>query len=60
MSYYFKYAVVMANWYKALARGGSGAVWGSKNLKALALKGTKPAPEVDDLKAMTRLLRHIQ
>jgi aldehyde:ferredoxin oxidoreductase len=54
-----KYAVVMANWYKALARGGSGAVWGSKNLKALALKGTHPAPAVDDMKAMSRLLSHI-
>jgi aldehyde:ferredoxin oxidoreductase len=54
-----KIAVVMANWYKALARGGSGAVWGAKNLKAMAVKGTKPAPAVDDIGAMTRMLRHI-
>jgi aldehyde:ferredoxin oxidoreductase len=54
-----KIACVMANWYKALARGGSGAVWGAKNLKALALKGTKPAPAVDDIETMTGMLRHI-
>jgi aldehyde:ferredoxin oxidoreductase len=51
-----KYAVAMTNWYKACGRGGSGAVMGSKNLKAIAVKGTKPAPDIADPEEMTRLM----
>lgn len=39
---------IMANWYRACGRGGSGAVMGSKNLKAVVVKGNGPAPEVQD------------
>ena len=50
------FSAVMSNWYKALGRGGSGAIWGSKNLKALALKGTGPAPAITDSRKMTSLM----
>jgi aldehyde:ferredoxin oxidoreductase len=43
-----KFAVIMSNWYKACGRGGSGAVMGSKNLKAIAVKGNRPLPEIAD------------
>jgi aldehyde:ferredoxin oxidoreductase len=51
-----KFAVIMSNWYKACGRGGSGAVMGSKNLKAIAVKGTKPAPEIADPDTLTELM----
>jgi aldehyde:ferredoxin oxidoreductase len=37
-----KFAAVMCSIYNAAARGGAGAVMGSKNLKAIAVHGTKP------------------
>ncbi|MHC4356547.1 MAG: aldehyde ferredoxin oxidoreductase C-terminal domain-containing protein, partial [Planctomycetota bacterium] len=40
----------------ALGRGGSGAMWGSKNLKALALKGSGPSPRITNPAEMTRLM----
>ncbi|MEM1589464.1 MAG: aldehyde ferredoxin oxidoreductase family protein [Candidatus Bathyarchaeia archaeon] len=36
-----KYAAVMNSVYHAAGRGGAGAVMGSKNLKAIAVRGTK-------------------
>ncbi len=36
-----KYACVMSGLYDAAGRGGTGAVMGSKNLKAIAVKGTQ-------------------
>ena len=42
-------AVVVAKWSHAAGYGGYGAVMGSKNLKAVAVKGTGPLPEVADL-----------
>jgi aldehyde:ferredoxin oxidoreductase len=54
------FSAVMSNWFKALGRGGSGAMWGSKNLKALAVKGTKPAPAIADQSAMTRLMDRLK
>jgi aldehyde:ferredoxin oxidoreductase len=39
---------IMANWYRACGRGGSGAVMGSKNLKAVVTIGNGPAPELAD------------
>lgn len=41
-----KFASIMANWYRACGRGGSGAVMGSKNLKAVVVNGTGPAPTI--------------
>ena len=54
-----KYAIIMTNWFKACGRGGSGAVMGSKNLKAVAVKGTGPAPEIADPETMTTLMNQL-
>jgi aldehyde:ferredoxin oxidoreductase len=35
-----RYACVMSNLYRAFGRSGLGAVWGSKNLKAVTVRGT--------------------
>ncbi len=42
-------SAVIAKWSHAAGYGGYGAVMGSKNLKAVAVKGTGPLPEVADL-----------
>jgi aldehyde:ferredoxin oxidoreductase len=47
-----KFASIMANWYRACGRGGSGAVMGSKNLKAIVINGSGPAPNVDNAQAV--------
>jgi len=47
-----KFASIMANWYRACGRGGSGAVMGSKNLKAIVINGTGPAPSLYDAEAV--------
>lgn len=44
-----KFAALMSAWYRAAGRGGPGAVMGSKNLKAISIQGTGPAPEVADM-----------
>jgi aldehyde:ferredoxin oxidoreductase len=49
-------AVVMAKWTHAAGYGGYGAVMGSKNLKAVAVKGTGPLPEVANLAKVRRLI----
>jgi len=49
-------AVVMAKWTHAAGYGGYGAVMGSKNLKAVAVKGTGPLPEVADLGKVRRMI----
>ena len=36
------FAAIMCSNYNAAARGGAGAVMGSKNLKAIAVRGTRP------------------
>jgi len=50
-------AVVAAKWTHAAGYGGYGAVMGSKNLKAVVVKGTGPLPEVTDMKKVKRLIR---
>lgn len=52
-------AVVMAKWTHAAGYGGYGAVMGSKKLKAIAVKGTGPLPEVSDLKKVERLINSV-
>ena len=42
-----KYACIMGGLYDAAGRGGMGAVMGSKNLKAIAVKGTGKIPVAD-------------
>jgi aldehyde:ferredoxin oxidoreductase len=42
-----KYATIGSDYYRHAGRGGSGAVMGSKNLKAIALRGTRGLPLAD-------------
>ncbi len=51
-----RYAAAMTEWYRAAARGGHGAVMGSKNLKAIVCRGTGPAPAVADQKKLLELM----
>jgi aldehyde:ferredoxin oxidoreductase len=52
-------AVVMAKWTHAAGYGGYGAVMGSKKLKAIAVKGTGPLPEVADLRKVNRMINAV-
>ncbi|MEM3626783.1 MAG: aldehyde ferredoxin oxidoreductase N-terminal domain-containing protein [Candidatus Bathyarchaeia archaeon] len=52
-------AVVAAKWTHAAGYGGYGAVMGSKKLKAVAVKGTGPLPEVADLNQVRKLTKMI-
>ncbi|MEM1565825.1 MAG: aldehyde ferredoxin oxidoreductase C-terminal domain-containing protein [Candidatus Bathyarchaeia archaeon] len=52
-------AVVAAKWSHAAGYGGYGAVMGAKRLKAVAVKGTGPLPEVADLEAVKRLMQEV-
>lgn len=54
-----RYACVMAEGFHAAGRGGLGAVWGSKNLKAVALRGVSGAVRVADPAAVKRLADEI-
>jgi aldehyde:ferredoxin oxidoreductase len=45
-----RYACIMNGLYDAAGRGGLGAVMGSKNLKAIAVRGTGKIPVVDSVK----------
>lgn len=42
-----RFASVQQEMFRSAARGGPGAVWGSKNLKAVAVRGRLPLPMVD-------------
>ncbi len=50
-------AVVAAKWSHAAGYGGYGAVMGSKKLKAIAVKGTGPLPDVADMRKVKRLIQ---
>lgn len=52
-------AVVAAKWTHAAGYGGYGAVMGSKKLKAIAVKGTGPLPEVADLRKIRRMINAV-
>ena len=52
-------AVVMCKWTHAAGYGGYGAVMGSKNLKAVVVKGTGPLPEVYNPMRMRFLLDEV-
>lgn len=39
-----RFASVHQEQFRAAARGGPGCVWGSKNLKAIVVRGTRPIP----------------
>jgi aldehyde:ferredoxin oxidoreductase len=49
-------SAVIAKWTHAAGYGGYGAVMGSKNLKAIAVKGTGPLPEVADLERVKKMI----
>lgn len=57
------YASVQQEFFRAAARGGGGAVWGAKNLKAIVVRGSQPIPTHDPLRTiqikqkMDKLLR---
>ncbi len=51
-----KFAAIMNSNYNAAARGGVGAVMGSKNLKAIAVRGTKSIEVGDPEKFQTAML----
>lgn len=42
-----KFASVQQEFFRSAARGGPGAVWGSKHLKAVAVRGKLPLPVAD-------------
>jgi len=52
-------AVVTAKWTHAAGYGGYGAVMGSKRLKAIAVKGTGPLPNVADLGKVKRMINAV-
>ncbi len=45
------YACVVNDLHRAAGRSGVGTVMGSKNLKAVAVRGTKGGPQISDMKA---------
>lgn len=45
-----KYACIMSDYFRALGRTGMGCILGSKNLKAIAVRGTKGLRVADDKK----------
>jgi aldehyde:ferredoxin oxidoreductase len=51
-----KYASIQTNDNRSAARGGGGAVMGSKNLKAVVIRGSKK-PEVFDREELNRLIK---
>ena len=52
------FAAIMCSNYNAAARGGSGAVMGSKNLKAIVVRGTK-AVEVAEPERFNKLINEV-
>ncbi len=52
-------AVVAAKWTHAAGYGGYGGVMGSKKLKAVAVKGTGPLPQVADMKKVKQLIKRV-
>ena len=50
---------VMSKWTHGAGYGGYGAVMGSKNLKAIAVKGTKPLPPVSDKSRVLELMDRV-
>ena len=52
-------AIVGAKWTHAAGYGGYGAVMGSKRLKAIAVKGTGPLPEVADMEKVKQLTQTV-
>jgi aldehyde:ferredoxin oxidoreductase len=49
-------SVVIEKWTHAAGYGGYGALMGSKNLKAVVVKGTGPLPEVADMEKVKEMI----
>ncbi len=52
-------AIVAEKWTHAAGYGGYGAVMGSKKLKAIAIKGTGPLPEVANMGRVKKLIQKV-
>ena len=52
-------AAVMSKWTHAAGYGGYGAVMGSKNLKAIVVKGTGPMPPIYDSDGLEKRIRNV-
>jgi len=52
-------SVVIAKWTHAAGYGGYGAVMGSKNLKAIAVKGTGPLPEIANIEKIKLMIDEV-
>jgi len=52
-------AAVMEKWTHAAGYGGYGGVMGSKNLKAIVVKGLGPLPEVEDIGKVSELMSKV-
>jgi len=52
-------AAVMEKWTHAAGYGGYGGVMGSKNLKAIAVKGLGPLPEVENINEVSELISKV-
>jgi len=53
-----RYASIQADYHREFGRGGAGAVMGSKNLKAIAVRGTGSVP-VADAAALARIAEEV-
>ena len=53
-------AAVQQKWTHAAGYGGYGAVMGSKNLKAIVVKGTGPLPPVANIEEVKKLIRETE
>ncbi len=53
-----RYACIQSDYHREFGRGGGGAVMGSKNLKAIAVRGTKSVP-VADAAALGRIAEQV-
>ncbi|MGQ4833710.1 MAG: aldehyde ferredoxin oxidoreductase family protein [Candidatus Asgardarchaeia archaeon] len=54
-----RFASIMAKWAHAAGYGGYGAVMGSKNLKAIVVKGTGPMPKVANPEKLKELIKQV-
>ncbi len=55
-----RYATAQSGPYRAAGRGGSGAAMGSKNLKAIVVRHSGPAPDVADPKGVDQWMEWIR
>jgi len=54
-----RFASIMTKWAHAAGYGGYGAVMGSKNLKAIVVKGTGPLPPVANVEELKNMIKQV-